>query len=375
MGFRKHKISFCTVCMNRLTYVMETLQKNICDNADYDNLEFVVLNYNSRDGMEEWVRENMGEHISSGKLIYYRVNEPNEWNPSHSKNIAFKLATGDIVCNIWADYYAGKGFAEYTNAEFSRDKNIVLTPIDFHKTKSGFHPSPDSLGRVCVTKSDFLKVRGFDEKMNRHGFEDYDFINRLELTGVKRVLIDDFSYLSFIGHSDVERYSLAEPDSFDFFVNYISPWMSECMILYKNKIVEKATVVDESTIDATNYHYAFRPRNNRFSYLLHNGKWETEDWQQTENGEVIVNDKSNEKITYKKDVQLHRNVLIATNSDKTYHQITDKETIKGFMVFKHFYNTRSLMEENLKNKIIKPNSQDFGKAVVYKNFALQPIEI
>jgi hypothetical protein len=31
--------------------------------------------------------------------------------------------------------------------------------------------------------------------------------------------------------------------------------------------------------------------------------------------------------------------------------------------------------ENLKNKIINANFQHFGKALVYKNFATQPIQI
>ena len=50
------KISFCTVCMNRLQYLMQTLPVNIAGNIDYPNLEFVVLNYNSKDDMENWIR-------------------------------------------------------------------------------------------------------------------------------------------------------------------------------------------------------------------------------------------------------------------------------------------------------------------------------
>jgi hypothetical protein len=361
--------------MNRLHHLKETLQKNIRDNDDYDNIEFIVLDYNSTDGMEEWVKENLSDYISSGKMSYYRVDEPQNWNPSHSKNIAFKLATGDILCNIWADYYAGKDFAHYTNNEFGKDKNIVLTPIDFHKTKPGFYAPPDSLGRVCVTKDAFLKVGGFDERMDRHGFEDYDFINRLEFAGVKRVLIDDFSYLGYVGHSDAERYNVVEPDSFDVFANYITPWMSECIILHKNQRFEKAMVLDESTIDATDYHYAFHPRNNRFTYSLRDGKWETGNWRQTRNQRLVFDAEQGKKPIYQKDVQQNKNVLIEKNSDKIFYHITDREVIKGLMTFKHFYNTRSLMEENLKKKIIKANSQHFGKAVVYKNFASQPIQI
>ena len=54
-----YKISFATVCMNRLHHIRQTLPKNIADNSDYENVEFILLDYNSSDGLEEWVKETM----------------------------------------------------------------------------------------------------------------------------------------------------------------------------------------------------------------------------------------------------------------------------------------------------------------------------
>lgn len=48
------QISFCITCMNRLKHLQETLEKNILDNFLVDEVEFVVLDYNSQDGLEEW---------------------------------------------------------------------------------------------------------------------------------------------------------------------------------------------------------------------------------------------------------------------------------------------------------------------------------
>ncbi|WP_158563357.1 hypothetical protein [Chitinophaga silvatica] len=45
------KISFCTVCMGRLHHLRQTLLQNIADNTTYDNLEFVILDCNSEDGI------------------------------------------------------------------------------------------------------------------------------------------------------------------------------------------------------------------------------------------------------------------------------------------------------------------------------------
>jgi hypothetical protein len=376
MSYHKNKISICTVCMNRLHQLKETLMRNMEDNISYGEIEFVLLDYNSQDGMETWAKENLMPFIETGKLAYYKTTDPQTWSPSHSKNIVFKIATGTILCNIWADYYAGKGFAEYTNAEFNRNGNIVLTPIDSHQTKTGFRPPPDSLGRVCVNKTDFLKVGGFDERMDRHGFEDYDFINRLELAGIERVIIDNFSYLGFVEHPDIERYNLAEPHSLDIFLNYISPWKSECVILYQNQEIEKAIFVNESTLDAENYEYGYKPRNYRFEHTLeNNSNWKSGNWLRIGKQRMVFNIEMEEKTIYLERIQQNKKVLIATNSNKTFYQVTDKEIIKWIMVFKHFYATRRLMEDNLNKKLIHPNPPDFGTAIIYKNFDLNPIEI
>ena len=48
---RQHKISICTTCMNRLDDLKQTLPQNILDNADYTRTEFVLIDYNSSDGL------------------------------------------------------------------------------------------------------------------------------------------------------------------------------------------------------------------------------------------------------------------------------------------------------------------------------------
>lgn len=67
------QISFCITCMNRLKHLQETLEKNILDNFLVDEVEFVVLDYNSQDGLEEWIAQSMMKYIEMGILVYYRT--------------------------------------------------------------------------------------------------------------------------------------------------------------------------------------------------------------------------------------------------------------------------------------------------------------
>lgn len=369
-----YSISFCVVCMNRLHQLKQTLLQNIIDNKDYPQLEFIVLDYNSKDGMEDWIKENFSEYIDNGRLIYYKTTDPNSWSPSHSKNLAFKLATGDIVCSIWADYYTGSGFADYVNQNYQRDNNIVLTPIDFYKTKKNYNPPGDVLGKVCVNRSDFLKIEGFDERMNRHGFEDYDFINRLEMIGVKRVLIEDFTYLKYISHDNNERYTLPKDNIEGMYINYISPSMSEILILYKDQNFNRATFIDNSTNGADNYIYAYEPRNYHFEYTLKGSRWETGNWKKTENTiDFSITNNTHFNLAIKN--QNNSNLLFDIINNVTFYNVKDDEVVNNILVFNHFYYTRSLMEESLKNKVAIINNGNFGNATVFKNFQSEPISI
>jgi hypothetical protein len=374
MGAKKYKISFCIVCMNRLHHLKETLLQNIFDNQDYSGLQFIILDYNSQDKMEDWIKDTLSQYIAMGRIVYYKTLEPNLWNPSHSKNLAFKLAEGEIVCVINADHFTGAKFAVYINNAFNKDSNIVMTPIDFYKTKKNHPPPGDVLGRVCVKKSDFLRIKGFDERMDRYGFEDYDFINRLELIDVKRFLIEDFSFLKFIPHENRERYSL--PDNlYRIYINHQTPSLSELILLYVNHRFEKGVIVDNSTKDAEDYTYAYKTRDYHFEHILKESHWETGIWKETENESVHFLSECGNEFIYLKSLQKQHNLLQDTMSGLYFFNVINNELIKDIMTFNHYIYTRAIMENNLELKIAAVNSDDFGKATVFKNFQPRPISV
>lgn len=372
-----YSISFCIVCMNRLHQLRETLLQNIGDNNNYAALQYIILDYNSQDGMEEWIRENMNEYISNGTMVYYKTFEPHSFNHSHSKNLAFKLANNDIVCNINADHYTGKGFAHYINEAFTKDENIVLTPIDFYRTKTGYHPPKDVYGRVCVKKNHFGMINGFDERMTRYGFEDWDFINRLELINIKRVLIEDFRYLKYIAHEEGERFIINTDHLQGIYVHYCTPSTAELIFLYKNRQFEKGLLIDNSTINADNPMYAYRSRNCRFEYNVQAPGWQTGIWKETPCGTAIeFYDKPDNNFVLLKTQHNNHDMLQHTNNDSRFYKITEAETLRRVLKFNYFFYNRSIMENNLTEKKSVVNANAFGKATVYKNFQYNsPISI
>ena len=173
---KHYRISFCTTCMDRLYNLKKTLPVNIEENKYYTNLEFVVLDYNSKDGLEDWIKENMMQYILAGKVAYYRTEEPKYFSMAHSRNIAFKVATGDIVNNLDADNFTTNPTIETKEclaSYINKMANEVTEKAIFVKGKRGMH------GRIGFYKNEFTDILGgYDEGLIGYGHDDHDLVKR-----------------------------------------------------------------------------------------------------------------------------------------------------------------------------------------------------
>jgi hypothetical protein len=180
---------------------MQTLPVNIMENKGYPGVEFVVLDYNSKDNIGDWVQKTLGKYIRTGLLKYYKTSEPQYFHSSHAKNMALKLGTGEIICMVDADNYAGPGYAQWIDAVFKdHGDNTIITTL-----RKDAIPYRDQGGKFCLSRDLFYAVGGLDEDLVGYGMEDTDLINRMENAGGKRVYIEDSKYLQFIKHSNEER--------------------------------------------------------------------------------------------------------------------------------------------------------------------------
>lgn len=363
----ENKISFCTVSMNRLEHIMATIEKNIADNSDYENVEFLLLDYNSDDGLDNYVLENLSTYIESGKMTYYRTYTPQSFNRSHSRNLMFKLAAGDIVVNIDADNFTGKGFAAYVNEVFAGCENCFMTAI--HR-ENHLNKHKDVLGRIGLLKSEFLKIRGFDEKLKGYGFEDYDLISRLENTGLQRKLISDQLFLNAIPHTDDKRIEneFMRMNLFKIFIRHISPSVSGFIILYKDHKIFFFSLVDDVTeLSLENRRLPVIPLARRISVLNDSGQ--PGYWRKTgDEYEFDYNEQMNSALRYK----IWNNSITASIAGVPvrYDEVTDNEFIDHIIVNYGLAYNKSIAEFNKAGSPEMTNPDDWGKDVVYKNFNL-----
>ena len=335
-----HKISFCTVAMNRLSHLKKTLPKNIKDNSNYKNLEFIVLDYNSKDGLYIWIRNNLYNYIENGTLKYFRTEQPIYFDRSHSRNVAFKLATGKVVCNVDADNFTGEGFAEYVNEAFCKEKGIVITGSEpsYTRTKS-------VVGRVCVYREHFDRIKGFDENMKNYGWEDVDFVNRLINLGLKPVYIQADKYLNAIEHDDFMRF---KNESFsnniqDIYICYLTPIFSKILVLLK----QKKFIL--SNLD-------FSKDGAKLARSETKGTWKV-----VKQTLILYNENT---TLFRLDIKDDKNLEF---KQVLYHLITDLKFLTSLKLQLPIMWNKFISDRN--SDITIANLKGYGEAVVYKNFS------
>jgi len=203
------KISICTTCMGRTMHLKKTYLKNIKDNINYPDIEFVLLNYGSKDDMESWAKDNLSAYIDKGIVKYYHTDQPEKFHACKAKNLAHRLAAGDILVNMDADNYAGKDFAFYVNHVF---KNTTSISCQFAGKGFRFF---DTCGRIALLKEQFDQVGGYNEALAPFAGEDIDLLKRLEVLDIKIKVIDIVNFLRTVKHDNKLRLKNLGNDSMD----------------------------------------------------------------------------------------------------------------------------------------------------------------
>lgn len=227
---KNYKVSLCITVMNRLHNVKESIPQNIKDNIYYPNVEFVILDYNSEDGLDKWVKENLSDYIKDDIVNYYRTEEPRYYDHSHSRNVAFKLAQGDIVNNIDADVLTKSGFANHINRLAHEQPRKAI----FLKSRQLIR------GRLGFWKDEFISLGGYDERLIQYGHEDPDIMYRAMALGFKLM-----TYKSEF-HQHIPKHKKHEGG------NYKNPWHET---EGRNEVISYANLIAGDFIANNNVHW------------------------------------------------------------------------------------------------------------------------
>lgn len=194
------RIVFCTGCKGRLEHLREVYLDNVIFNYHtYPNSSFVLLDYNSTDGLEAWCHQELQELIDAGVVRYLQERTRRHWNMAHAKNVAHLAASGDIVCNLDADNRAVPDFASHLADLFESGIQVVTAP------SPRLRRTWDTAGRIAIYRNDFVRLGGYNEDFTGgYGLEDYEFLVRAERAGLRLASWND-RYDAAISHDDATR--------------------------------------------------------------------------------------------------------------------------------------------------------------------------
>lgn len=354
------KISFCIVCMNRLHQLKQTLPENLKIYKENKNIEFVLLDYNSNDGLEDWIKSELKTHLITGRLIYLKTPDPTIFSHSHSKNMALKSAKGEIICSVNADHFIGLNFDQYLINLFKKFPRSFISPYVPEGSNLKYIPPRDVVGKICLKKEDFMKLHGFDERFKGYGFEDVDFVKRLECSGLKRIVLDNQKFLQFVKNSEDERFVNLKNIYGDIYVHYISPMETEVIYLNSDMTFVWITFVNMRAKYSYNYKNSYDPISFTYNFLVKNNKWVKGNWQRVNNRLTL----STKNIEFEFYIDNHDKFIVSSDSKK-YKQIINNNYKANFTNMLVFMKNLALMRENSYKKRITVNLKGFGEGRLF----------
>lgn len=205
-------ISFCTVCKGRLWQLKQTIFHNL--NQLETDCELVLLDYQSPDGLEEFIKTNFNNELKSGKLRCFKLLNDYNYSSPYAKNVVHKLAKGNILFNLDGDNFIQEGLIDVLR---KLPKDTVLNGLP-----KGRPSDTGSFGRLGYHVDLFNSVCGYNEHLiGMSKGDDIDLIQRAlkqgfklkgiatELTHIKNNDDDKFKYVDVSG---LEQHPLDYPN-------------------------------------------------------------------------------------------------------------------------------------------------------------------
>ncbi|SFW13406.1 glycosyltransferase family 2 protein [Chitinophaga sancti] len=329
--------------MNRLFTLKETLPGNIAACKQYPNAEVVLLDYNSDDGLSQWVYDHFREYIAQELLVFYQLIDPQPrfFSHAHSRNMAFCLATGDILCNVNADYHIAAEDLCYMNDKMQPSDPLALIA---HLDNS----ERDNLGRLCLRKEDFELIGGFDERFKSYGYEDIDLNMRLKMADVRIEYMPAQFDNAYVDHEDRSRLE----NSYDYhhlkraFLRKMAPGRTRVLFLYDDQHIEAGTLIKSG---------------HNFPDIEEEG-WLRGQWLQA-GKEIWLEGLGTSTLRYREgSSQLIR-------EDEIYEEVTDISSFQEILFKKSIIQNYQLMKNRRRSENFRANADGFGKGVVIKNFS------
>jgi hypothetical protein len=235
--------SYGTSCMNRLSFIEQTLPKNLKEIEKYPNCQLTLLNYNCKQDTNNYILSNF---IDNPKLTYIYNTDAVIFHMSKTKNITAHECNEnvDIVSWVDSDNYLNISTTYHNNTVMNIIKKCIILPC------LGKDNNWDSGSRITIKRNDFLKLNGYNEKFIGWGYDDVDFYSQYIIKLQLRVVYQINKYLTntySISHSDdirLSNYNCYNNDEIIKFCdknNIPNNYMNNVLLDYYNSVPRKVS--------------------------------------------------------------------------------------------------------------------------------------
>lgn len=162
----------------------------------------VVVDYGCPDGVSNYLKNNPLPNLR----IVSALENVDEFNISRARNIGVRHSDAEIITFIDADNLVERNWLRVQVMPIIQGECEYTYPY-WLTYLNGSRVGKTYLGKgsVSITKSSFMKIRGYDESMTGWGWEDVDFADRAENSCKHQHCVGD-PLLKIIDHSNELRF-------------------------------------------------------------------------------------------------------------------------------------------------------------------------
>ena len=140
-----------------------------------------LVNYNSTDDLDGFVREGYVGDQRAGNLLYFHTTAPTTFDASRAKNSAHRLALTrrpDVLFSLDADNFITPETLAFVTEAFSGTEEKF-----FHQWSCGW--ADGSCGRIAMRPASWQRLGGYDETLRGIGWVDMDLLVRARAVGLR----------------------------------------------------------------------------------------------------------------------------------------------------------------------------------------------